>query len=96
MCSGRHKERGGRHRLTESYICTGTHTHTHMYAHCLHSPTQTHAGFVLASIEGRVAVDYFDCSAASQKRKFAFKCHRSKENGRDVIYPVNALAFHPR
>ncbi|EGD78076.1 mitotic checkpoint protein BUB3 [Salpingoeca rosetta] len=52
-------------------------------------------GYVLASIEGRVAVDYLDPSESSQKRKFAFKCHRSKENGRDVIYPVNAVAFHP-
>ncbi|KAM1113631.1 hypothetical protein ACFX2B_045730 [Malus domestica] len=26
---------------------------------------------------------------------FAFKCHRKSEAGRDIVYPVNAIAFHP-
>jgi len=53
-------------------------------------------GYAVGSIEGRVAVEYIDPSAESQKRKFAFKCHRQKaDNGEDTIYPVNALAFHP-
>lgn len=32
-----------------------------------------------------------------QARRYAFKCHRTNEPtaGGDVIYPVNALAFHP-
>lgn len=31
-----------------------------------------------------------------QARKYAFKCHRqTAEDGVDVVYPVNALAFHP-
>jgi cell cycle arrest protein BUB3 len=51
-------------------------------------------GFVLSSIEGRVAVEYFDMSPDMQRRKYAFKCHRSKENGVELIYPVNAIAFH--
>lgn len=42
-------------------------------------------------------MEYIDPSQESQKRKFAFKCHRLKNEttGQDVIYPVNAIAFHP-
>lgn len=31
-----------------------------------------------------------------QKRKYAFKCHRVKDDtlGQEFIYPVNAIAFH--
>ena len=54
------------------------------------------AGYACSSIEGRVAVEWFDPSAVSQARKYAFKCHRQPSpEGIDVIYPVNALAFHP-
>ncbi|KAI1775040.1 mitotic checkpoint protein BUB3 [Hypoxylon cercidicola] len=55
------------------------------------------AGYATSSIEGRVAVEWFDASAESQARKYAFKCHRqpSSADGADVVYPVNALAFHP-
>ncbi|KAI9705515.1 MAG: hypothetical protein M1836_006270 [Candelina mexicana] len=52
-------------------------------------------GYASSSIEGRVAVEWFDPSATSQARKYAFKCHRQTAEGVDVIYPVNALAFHP-
>lgn len=52
-------------------------------------------GYASSSIEGRVAVEFFDASDESQKRKYAFKCHRQAEGGVDVVYPVNALAFHP-
>lgn len=52
-------------------------------------------GFVLSSIEGRVAVEYLDPSPEVQKKKYAFKCHRAKDaNGIELIYPVNAIAFH--
>jgi len=51
-------------------------------------------GYVLSSIEGRVAVEYFDTSAEIQKKKYAFKCHRVKESGTELIYPVNAISFH--
>lgn len=27
--------------------------------------------------------------------RYAFKCHRKSEAGRDTVYPVNAIAFHP-
>ncbi|KAK3669551.1 mitotic spindle checkpoint protein Bub3 [Recurvomyces mirabilis] len=60
-------------------------------------------GFATSSIEGRVAVEWFDPEA--QSKTYAFKCHRqtttlpADENGEeqqvDMVYPVNALAFHP-
>lgn len=53
------------------------------------------AGYASSSIEGRVAVEWFDPSSESQDRKYAFKCHRQNVEGVDVVYPVNALAFHP-
>lgn len=56
------------------------------------------AGYASSSIEGRVAVEWFDPSPESQARKYAFKCHRQPsptEEGVDIVYPVNALAFHP-
>ena len=54
------------------------------------------AGYASSSIEGRVAVEWFDPSDSSQSRKYAFKCHRQPSpEGVDVVYPVNALAFHP-
>ena len=56
----------------------------------------TDAGYASSSIEGRVAVEWFDPSPDSQARKYAFKCHRqTSPEGMDVVYPVNALAFHP-
>merc|ERR1712025_966767 len=51
-------------------------------------------GYVLSSIEGRVAVEYFDPSPESQKKKYAFKCHRVKNEGIEYIYPVNTISFH--
>uniref|UniRef100_A0A2K5ZA64 Mitotic checkpoint protein BUB3 n=1 Tax=Mandrillus leucophaeus TaxID=9568 RepID=A0A2K5ZA64_MANLE len=50
--------------------------------------------YVLSSIEGRVAVEYLDPSPEVQKKKYAFKCHRLKENNIQQIYPVNAISFH--
>lgn len=56
------------------------------------------AGYASSSIEGRVAVEWFDPSPESQARKYAFKCHRQpapEGDGIDIVYPVNALTFHP-
>jgi cell cycle arrest protein BUB3 len=53
-------------------------------------------GYASSSIEGRVAVDWFDPSTESQSRKYAFKCHRAVIDGVDTVYPVNALAFSPQ
>lgn len=48
--------------------------------------------FVLASTEARVAVEYIDDQDPStQKRNYAFKCHRSG----NMAYPINAVVFHP-
>ncbi|OMO63356.1 hypothetical protein COLO4_32527 [Corchorus olitorius] len=38
---------------------------------------------------------YPNGTEASQAKKYAFKCHRKSEAGRDIVYPVNAIAFHP-
>ncbi len=58
------------------------------------------AGYATSSIEGRVAVEWFEDTAESQARKYAFKCHRQaapeEDGGGDIVFPVNALAFHPR
>uniref|UniRef100_A0A0A9WLL1 Mitotic checkpoint protein BUB3 n=1 Tax=Lygus hesperus TaxID=30085 RepID=A0A0A9WLL1_LYGHE len=51
-------------------------------------------GYVLSSIEGRVAVEYLDSRPEIQKKKYAFKCHRIKESGLEKIYPVNTISFH--
>lgn len=55
-------------------------------------------GYVVSSIEGRVAVQYLDSSPEVQKQNYAFKCHRNKDpaTGLEIIYPVNALSFHSR
>jgi len=53
-------------------------------------------GYALSSVEGRVAMEYYDTSPEEQKKKYAFKCHRKAEDGQDVAYPVNAIAFHPQ
>ncbi|KAF2428317.1 nuclear pore complex subunit [Tothia fuscella] len=55
------------------------------------------SGYASSSIEGRIAVEWFDPSDESQKRKYAFKCHRSivENENTDYVYPVHALAFHP-
>jgi cell cycle arrest protein BUB3 len=52
-------------------------------------------GYATSSIEGRIAVDYFDQSPTVQGTKYSFKCHRTKEDDVELIYPVNALAYHP-
>uniref|UniRef100_A0A6A7G2B9 WD40 repeat-like protein n=1 Tax=Hirondellea gigas TaxID=1518452 RepID=A0A6A7G2B9_9CRUS len=45
------------------------------------------SGFCIGSIEGRVGVQHF---AGDDKKNFAFKCHRRK----DDVYSVNAISFH--
>ncbi|GMH45619.1 hypothetical protein BSKO_13576 [Bryopsis sp. KO-2023] len=50
-------------------------------------------GYGLGSTEGRVAIEFFGSS--NEGRKYAFKCHRKKVENREVVYPVNAIAFHP-
>jgi len=48
-----------------------------------------------ASVEARVAIEYFD-PQENEESRYAFKCHRvRREDGSEVIYPVNAIAFNP-
>ncbi|KAL4247587.1 WD40/YVTN repeat-like-containing domain superfamily protein [Abortiporus biennis] len=52
-------------------------------------------GYATASVEGRIAVEYFDPSPEAQEKKYAFKCHRQTVGDVDHVWPVNSLAFHP-
>ncbi|GAA5943336.1 WD40 repeat domain-containing protein [Sporobolomyces koalae] len=52
-------------------------------------------GYAMTSIEGRVAVEFFDPEPAKQAKKYAFKCHRQVIDGVDTVYPVQGLAFNP-
>nr|GEV72048.1 mitotic checkpoint protein BUB3.1 [Tanacetum cinerariifolium] len=40
-------------------------------------------------------MEFFDLSEAGQSKKYIFKCHRKSEGERDIVYPVNIIAFHP-
>lgn len=51
-------------------------------------------GYVTTSIEGRVAVEFFDPASDVQAKKYAFKCHRQVIEGVDTVYPVQGLAFN--
>lgn len=48
-------------------------------------------GYVSSSLDGRVAVEYFQ----DESRKFAFRCHRMNLADTSFVFPVNALAFVP-
>lgn len=53
-------------------------------------------GYVLGSIEGRVAVEYLNPAPEVQEKKYAFKCHRNKDpaTGLEMVYPVNDISFY--
>lgn len=53
------------------------------------------SSFAVASVEGRVAMEILDPAPEAQDKKYAFKCHRRAENGVDVVFPVNVVAYHP-
>jgi cell cycle arrest protein BUB3 len=56
----------------------------------------TGEGYAVGSVEGRVAVEYKDGSAAAQEKGYAFKCHRATVENVDHVWAVNAIAFHPK
>jgi cell cycle arrest protein BUB3 len=62
---------------------------------CVSEQSTQSIGYAIASIEGRVALEFFDTSP-SAPQSFAFKCHRGMENGQQILYPVNTIAFHPQ
>ncbi|KAI7896407.1 WD40-repeat-containing domain protein [Mucor mucedo] len=47
-------------------------------------------GYAVASIEGRVGIQYID--PQEQVKNFSFKCHRDEAKN---IYSVNDISFHP-
>lgn len=49
--------------------------------------------FVVSSIEGRVAVEYVNQSPDEQKKKYAFKCHRSIPSSSYKIY-MKLIGIH--
>ncbi|RVW72410.1 Mitotic checkpoint protein BUB3.1 [Vitis vinifera] len=54
--------------------------------------------YALSSVEGRVAMEFLNSLRPVKPKtlcRYAFKCHRKSEAGRDIVYPVNAIAFHP-
>jgi cell cycle arrest protein BUB3 len=55
-------------------------------------------GYANTSIEGRVAVEFFDESPQVQEQLFVFKCHRirGENGGNDTVTPVNSVSWHPR
>lgn len=60
-------------------------------------PFADQQGYVIGSIEGRVAVEYLDPSPEVQRQKYAFKCHRNKDSsGAELVYPVNSISFHKK
>lgn len=51
-------------------------------------------GYAILTIDGRVAVEYFDVHSDVQAKKYAFKCHRQPQRDEpDTVFPVNALEF---
>jgi len=39
-------------------------------------------------------LEYFDMNPETQRKKYAFKCHRNKDEDTEYVYPVNAIAFN--
>lgn len=56
-----------------------------------------HSSFLITSVEGRVAIEFYDYNEVSEKRKFVFKCHRHTDENTLVqtIFPVNCATYHP-
>lgn len=68
--------------------CTHT-THFFCGVNCTHLPADK-TGYLIGSIEGRVAVQHVEDSIG-QTKNFTFKCHRENTD----IYAVNSIEFHP-
>ncbi|SCU80916.1 LAMI_0B04148g1_1 [Lachancea mirantina] len=49
-------------------------------------------GFVQSSIDGRVAVEFFEDDDSS---RFAFRCHRMNLQDSQFVFPVNSVCFKP-
>nr|GEX51198.1 hypothetical protein [Tanacetum cinerariifolium]GEX52588.1 hypothetical protein [Tanacetum cinerariifolium] len=47
--------------------------------------------YVLSSMEGRVAMKFFELTEARQSKKY-LKCHRKSKSRRDIVYLVHDLS----
>jgi cell cycle arrest protein BUB3 len=54
--------------------------------------------YAVGSIEGRVAIEFVSDAPTVQANKYTFKCHRvaNKATGEERVFPVNAMASHPK
>eukprot|EP01018_Ginkgo_biloba_P036486 Gb_18321 [translate_table: standard] len=52
-------------------------------------------GYAVGSVEGRVALEFFDLSEAGQANRYAFRCHPKSKSARYSLVAVNAIEFHP-
>lgn len=59
---------------------------------CIASPIEY--GWAIGSIDGRIAIEYFG-DVCEQAQRFSFSCNKRDEEQDVIVYPVNALAFHP-
>ena len=50
--------------------------------------------YTVGSIEGRVAIEYFNSSPEVQAKAYAFKCHRKEDMGSVIVYPVNTISYN--
>lgn len=50
--------------------------------------------FAVCASEGRVSMNWIELEK-NNANHYAFRCHRSKEGSSEILYPVNAIAFHP-
>ena len=52
-------------------------------------------GWAIGSIDGRIAIEYFG-DVIEQAQRFSFSCNKRSESEKVIVYPVNALTFHPK
>jgi cell cycle arrest protein BUB3 len=52
-------------------------------------------GWAIGSIDGRIAVEYFG-DIRHQAQRFSFSNQKHEEGDTLIVYPVNALCFHPQ
>ncbi|KAM0829099.1 hypothetical protein ACQ4PT_067086 [Festuca glaucescens] len=60
---------------------------------CLHSSEQW-KGYAAGSMDGTVALKYFDHEVDNEKG-YIFRCHPRSEDGTSSLVPINSIAVHP-
>ena len=89
-CPGIRRKKGGKCEASIGVLRTG-------YPRGTRGPLASGTSSAREGPGGRTHAVRRSPPAASQvqsTKKYAFKCHRSPNN--QIVYPVNALAFHPR